>query len=72
MPQCDEGKSTFFLSARCIAYSVSCRVKLVKIVFDDSELNILLNIPVVENENRSNSEVSIKNNTNVVIPLPLK
>ena len=33
---------------------------------------ILPNIPVVENENRSNSELSIKNNTNVVIPLPLK
>ena len=36
MPQWDEGKGTYFVSARCIAYSVSCRVKLVKIVFDDS------------------------------------
>ena len=36
MPRCDEGKSTFSeCSMNCI-YAISCRVKLVKIVFDDS------------------------------------
>ena len=66
MPQCDEGKGTFFLSARCIAYSVSCRVKPVKIVFDDSA-----KYPCCR-EWKQVQLWTVKNNTNVVIPLPLK
>lgn len=55
-----------FWVLECIAYSVGCRVKLIKIVLYDSDTYPFC---------RKWKQVqlwTVKNNTNVVIPLPLK